>query len=74
MFGASKVGNVIVHTTSYRPTSLEELSQRAADKIVSISDTAPEPIRIQALAYKERIQAVILFYLQEAAKQHFKGV
>lgn len=69
MFGASAIGNVIVHTTNYRPASLEDLAQRATDKIVSVSATAPEPIRMQAMEYKDRIEAVILFYLKEASKQ-----
>lgn len=69
MITHAEVGSVIVHTTNHRSTSLEELAERAANRIVSISATAPEPIRMQAMEYKDRIEAVILFYLKEATKQ-----
>lgn len=61
-------GNVLVHTTQNRGATIEELAERALDKIVYVGDSAPEPIRLQALAYRERIGAVILTYMKEAVR------
>ena len=62
------VGNVEVKTTDNRGLSAEELSYLCVDKIVSISKDAPDPIRLQAEAFKESVEQIVLFYLKEAIK------
>ena len=42
----------------------------ATNKIVSISDEAPAPIRAQAHAFKEVCKNVIMYYMQEAINNH----
>ena len=39
------LGDLGVKTTNYRGHSIEEVAEMATDKLVSVSDTAPEPIR-----------------------------
>ena len=44
----TKVGDLGVTTTNNRGHTIEEVAKMATDKIVSISDTAPAPIKAQA--------------------------
>ena len=57
---------VMVHTTSGRGATPEEIAARCADKIVSVADTAPPEIRDQARAYKREVGSVVARYLREA--------
>ena len=62
----SEVGTVDVHTTHNRGHSAEELADMALDKIIHVGDNAPPPIRDQALAYRERLRDVLVFYMRQA--------
>ena len=68
-FDAS-IGDLGVTTTDYRGHSIEEVAKMATDKLISVSDSAPDPIRLQAHAFKERCQKVITYYMQEAVNNH----
>ena len=59
-----------VKTTNYRGHSIEEVAEMATDKLVSVSDTAPEPIRAQAHVFRELCQKVIAYYMKEAVNNH----
>ena len=61
-------GSVIVNTTSGRGFTPEEIAQRAADKIISVGDTAHPVIRDQAQAFKTHIRKVVEFYIKEAVR------
>lgn len=63
------VGAVQVATTSNRGWSIEELAQRAADKIIFVGDQSHPAVRDQARAFKDNVKAVVAFYLQEAVEQ-----
>ena len=63
--GEFKVG---VQTTSNRGLTPEELATQCADKIVAVSDTAPEPIRAQAHAFKVRVEHLVALYLKQAVQ------
>ena len=47
----TKVGDIGVTTTNNRGHTIEEVAEMATKKIISISDTAPAPIREQAHAF-----------------------
>ena len=64
------LGDLGVTTTDYRGHSIEEVAEMATDKLISVSDTAPEPIRIQAHVFKEKCKKVIAYYMQEAVSNH----
>ena len=64
------VGNLGVKTTNHRGHTVEEVAEMATNKIVSISDEAPVPIRAQAHAFKEVCKNVIMYYMQEAINNH----
>ena len=66
----SEVGTLGVKTTNHRGHSVNEIADRAVDHIVSVSDDAPEPIKAQAYAFKERCRKVIEYYMQEEVNTH----
>jgi len=41
----------------------------ALDKIISVSENVPQPIRDQVMAYKDRLRAVLFQYLLLARKE-----
>jgi len=57
---------VMVHTTENRGFTPEEIAERCADKLISISDTADPVLQQQARAYREAMVKVIAFYMKEA--------
>jgi stage III sporulation protein SpoIIIAA len=63
------VGGVQVETTAHRGWSVEELAQRAADKIIFVGDQSHPAVREQARAFKESVKGVVAFYLREAVEQ-----
>ena len=61
-------GIVEVQTTQHRGFPPEEGADRCLTKLLSVSDTAPPAIRDQAIAYKEHMRAVLVFYMKEAVQ------
>lgn len=62
------IGKVDVLTSSDGGLPTVEWAKRLADKVVSVSDTAPPPIRDQAQAFKLAVQRASLHYMQEAVR------
>ena len=60
--------SVEVHTTQNRGFTPEEIAERCADKIISVSDEAHPGIQAQARAFKGDISRLVAFYLREAIK------
>lgn len=67
-FCGSQTGFVSVSTTNNRGFTPEEVAERCLDKIISVSSDANPVIRDQALAYRNNIKALIVFYMKEAIK------
>ena len=68
MMSSSDVGSVVVHSTSGRGFTPEEISDRCVSKIVSVSEGASPEVKAQAEAFKENIKSVVTFYLKEAVR------
>ena len=66
----TEVGNLGVITKDHRGHSVEEVAEMAMDKIISISKTAPAPIREQAHVFKETCKKIVAYYMQEAVNNH----
>ena len=64
------IGNLGVKTTHGRGHTVEEVAEMATNKLVSVSDTAPEPIKAQAHAFKNSCQVIIAYYMHVAIKNH----
>ena len=66
----TEVGNLAVTTTENRGHTIEEVAKMAIEKVISISDTAPAPIKAQAHAFKNACHKIIVYYMQEAINNH----
>ena len=64
------IGNLGVKTTNHRGHTPEEIAEMATDKIISVSDTAPNEIKAQAHAFKNVCYKIIAYYMHEAIKNH----
>jgi hypothetical protein len=58
----------MVHTTENRGHSPEELAEMALDKIIFVGEEVPEPIRQQALAYRDKLREILLYYMHKAVQ------
>lgn len=67
--GGASVGGIKVVTVDNRGFTPEELVDRAVDKIISVGSNSHPAIREQALAFKEHLRTIILFYMQDAIRQ-----
>ena len=63
-----------VYTSTNGPLSPEQLAEMAANEIVSVSDTAPQPIRYQANIFRGEIEKVIAKYMRQGINSHIKYV
>ena len=69
LFGVD-VGSVCVQATQDRGFTPEELAEQALDKIMFVGSGAPPAIREQAEAFRDRIRAVLVYYMTEAVRSH----
>ena len=64
------IGNLGVKTTHGRGHTVEEVAEMATNRLVSVADTAPDQLKAQAHAFKNVCHQVIVYYMQEAIKNH----
>lgn len=57
---------VSVISTSGRGMTPEEVADLAMSKIIHVADTAPPEIAAQAKAFKDRLRAVVIYYMKQA--------
>lgn len=62
------LGGVTVQTTNNRGFTPEEIADRALDKIISVGGNSHPAIVDQAMAFRENIRHVLVFYLKEAVQ------
>jgi len=60
----------MIHATSGRGFTTDELTARCVDKIVSIADTADPMVQAQARAFKSQLHAVILKFMNQAVASY----
>lgn len=65
---AALLGGIKVSTVSNRGWSPEEIADRALEKIIYVGDNVDPVLRDQAVAFKEHIRGVLVFYMREAQK------
>lgn len=63
------VGQVGVATSDNGGLSTEQISELAVNKIVSISENAPEPIKQQAQAFIENVRNVVHYHIELARRE-----
>lgn len=64
----SGLGIVTVATSSNGGHPPEFFALRIVDRLIAIGDNAPQPIRDQALAYREQMLAIVLGGLVQAIR------
>ena len=63
-----------VYTSSNGPLSSEQLAEMAANDIVKVSESAPQPIRDQAHIFREEIKKVVAKYIAQGINSHIKYI
>lgn len=66
--GLADLGCALVRTTVNRGFTPEEIAERALDKIMYVGENAPPVIRDQALAFREQLRGILVYYMREAVK------
>ena len=64
----TEIASPFVFTSTNRGHSPEEMAEMAMNKIMVVSDTAPPVIKEQALAHRERLKEILIFYMERMAQ------
>jgi len=58
----------LVFTTTNRGHSPEEMAEMALNKIMVVSEDAPLVIRDQAMAHRDKLKELLIFYMNRMAQ------
>jgi hypothetical protein len=75
MFVGSVIpGSVSVVTSSNGGHSPDQIAELCVQRLINVSDSAPPEIAMQARAFREQILAVVLQYVNMAAREDRESV
>jgi hypothetical protein len=63
-----QLNDVLVFTTKDRGHSAEEMAEMALNKIMLVSKDAPPVIRNQAIAHRDKLKEILIFYMNRMAQ------
>tara|TARA_R100000908_G_C3745110_1_gene140632 strand:- start:1390 stop:1677 length:288 start_codon:yes stop_codon:yes gene_type:complete len=63
------VGTASVMTSEKGGLSNDQIAEMLTNKLIYVSDDAPEPIRLQAEAFKEKVRNLSQYYIELARKE-----
>jgi len=63
------VGSVNIVTSENGGLSNDQIADMLASKLIYISDEAPEPIRLQAESFRDRVRNMAQYYIELARKE-----
>ena len=66
---SGSVGSVSVVSSNNGGLSNDQIADMLANKLMYISDEAPEPIRLQAEAFRDRVRNLAQYYIELARKE-----
>ena len=66
--GIGESNGIQVATKDFGGFTTEEVAERALDKIIQVGDQSHPLVRDQALAFRNHIRSVLVFYMNEAVK------
>jgi adenylate kinase family enzyme len=64
----TSLGMIEVHTTTEGGHPIDFWAKRCIERIIAVSDEAPEGVKKQVQEYKDNIEKVIELYMQNAIK------
>ena len=67
--GGIEAGFVTVVASNNGGLSDDQISEMATNKIIAVSETAPEPIRQQAQAFSDNVRNVVHYHIELARKE-----
>jgi len=67
--GGIEAGFVTVVASNNGGLSADQISEMATNKIIAVSETAPEPIRQQAQAFSDNVRNVVHYHIELARKE-----
>jgi len=67
--GTGAVGAVNIVTSDKGGLSNDQIAEMATNKIIYVSEDAPEPIRLQAEAFHDRVRNLLQYYIELARKE-----
>ena len=67
--GQGDLGTVKVFTSNDGGHSPETIADMAMNKIMTINEKAPPPIRDQARAFKDTLKQTLVYYMLQAVEQ-----
>jgi hypothetical protein len=62
------LGNVLVFASTDSGHSPEQMADMALNRIMVVNETAPPVIRDQALAHRDKLREVLIYYMNSMAK------
>ena len=72
--GSALPGVVNVMTSSNGGHTPEQVAELCVDRLMSVSESAPPEIAMQARAFKDQMLAVVLHYVKMAAREDRESV
>ena len=67
--GGIEAGFVTVVASNNGGLSADQISDMATNKIIAVSETAPEPIRQQAQAFSDNVRNVVHYHIELARRE-----
>lgn len=64
----TSVGSVEVLTTNNRGWTPEEVAERFVGRLISVAESAPDPIRDQAVAFRQEAYRLAVHHMHEAVR------
>jgi len=65
--GHTKILDPFVFTSNNRGHSPEEMAEMAMNKIMVVSKDAPPVIRDQAMAHRDKLKEILIYYMKSMA-------
>ena len=66
--GEGGLGTVSVFTSTNGGHTPEQIAEMALNRIIQVNESAPPVIKEQALAYKDRLRGILIYYMNSMAK------
>ena len=66
--GLGESNGIQVATKDFGGFTTEEVAERALDRIIQVGDQSHPLVREQAIAFRNHIREILVFYMNEAVK------